>query len=122
MEFYKINARGYELNVVFVGGKYVFFNAWCGIAAIAERTTPYEKIASGEESFNIKYGNDNLVGGSMGYRGIIPVVKRLVNKAESRYIQTKVTYTEERVALDKYTADMRLQVYNEETHKWEDEQ
>ena len=99
MEFYKTTAKNHEINVVFNGGKYIFFNSFCGIAAVAERTTVDSKIGSGEESFNIKYGNRHLVGGSIGYGGIVPFVKRFVTKAENKYIKVQVSYTEEKCDL-----------------------
>lgn len=108
MKFYKVNARNYELNVVFNGKMYIFFNGWCGIAAIAERTTPADKIASGEEIFNIKYGNEHLTGGSLGYGAILPLVKRLINKCESKFLPTNVTYTEERCDLSKWYAEIEV--------------
>ena len=109
MEFYKINARNYELNVVFNGKMYIFFNGWCGIAAIAERTTPADKIASGEENFNIKYGNEHLTGGSLGYGAILPHVKKFVNKCENKFLQKNVTYTEEYCDLSKWYATIDVQ-------------
>lgn len=108
MEFYKINAKNYEMNVVFNGGKYVFFNGYCGIAAIAERTTPDEKIASGEESFVILYGNEHLIGGSIGEQSIVPYVKKLVNKCESQYIKTEVKYELKKVDLSKWYATIEV--------------
>lgn len=111
MEFYNVKSNCYEFNVVFTGRQYVFFNSWCGIAAIAERTTPSDKIGSGEESFTIKYGNNALVGGSMGYQGIVPVVKRLVNKCENKYVPMKVEYTLEECELDKYYATIEIKQY-----------
>jgi hypothetical protein len=108
MKFYNTKKNGYEFNVIFTGDKYVFFNGWCGIAAVAERTTPAGQIASGHECFTIYYGNEHLVGGSMGYKAIIPVVKRIVNKAESRYISKKIQYTEERADLSRWTARINV--------------
>ena len=108
MEFYTTKKNGYEFNVVFNGQKYVFFNNWCGIAAIAERTTPSEKIGTNNETFIIKYGNEHLVGGSMGYTAIIPVVKRVVNAAENKYISKKIIYKEERVDLSRWTAKIEV--------------
>ena len=112
MEFYKINAKNYELNVVFNGMSYVFFNSWCGIAAVANRTTPANKISSGTESFEIIYGNEHLIGGSLGYGAILPYVKKLINKQESKYIQIKVEYTEKRDKLEKYTAKIEISSNN----------
>lgn len=99
MEFYKTNARNYEINVVFNGKMYIFFNSYCGIAAVAERTTPNDKIASGEESFNIKFGNRHLDGGSIGFGAIVPFVKRFVTKCENKYTKVCVSYTEEKCDL-----------------------
>ena len=108
MEFYTTKRNGYEFNVVFNGGKYVFFNSYCGIAAVAERTTTPEEVGTGNESFNIKYGNDHLVGGSMGYDAILPVVKRIVNAAENKYISKKIKYTTERVDLSRWYATINV--------------
>ena len=108
MEFYNTKKNGYEFNVIFTGDKYIFFNGWCGIAAVAERTTPAGQIASGHECFTIYYGNEHLVGGSMGYKAIIPVVKRVVNSGENKYIPTKVEYTEERDDLSRWAATINI--------------
>ena len=108
MEFYNTKRNGYEFNVIFNDGTYVFFNGWCGIAAVAERTTTADQVGTGDESFTIYYGNEHLVGGSMGYKAIIPVVKRIVNKAESRYISKKIQYTEERADLNRWTARINV--------------
>ena len=113
MEFYKTNARGHEMNVVFNGKMYIFFNAWCGIAAVAERTTPNGKIASGEESFNIKFGNRHLNGGSIGFGAIVPFVKRFVTKCENKYIKVNLTYTEEKCDLADWYSTIEIHNHNE---------
>lgn len=108
MEFYKANVRNYEMNVVFNGSMYIFFNSYCGIAAVAERTTPNDKIASGEQSFKIKYGNEHLIGGSLGDGAIVPFVKSFVSKHENKYIKKQVEYTEERCDLSKWYATIDI--------------
>lgn len=108
MEFFTTKKRNYEFNVIFTGSQYVFFNGWCGIAAVAERTTPVEQIASGKESFTIYYGNEHLIGGSMGYGAIIPVVKKIVNAGENKYVETKVNYTEVRADLSRWSATLNI--------------
>lgn len=113
MEFYKTTCRNYTINVVFNGEMYIFFNGYCGIAAIAERTTPGDKIASGEEYFNIKYGNRHLLGGSIGNGGIVPFVKRFVTKCEKKYIEVNVTYTEEKCDLADWYSTIEIHNHNE---------
>lgn len=98
MEFGKINAKNYELNVVFTGKQYVFFNSYCGVAAVATRKG-YSKEES--KTFIIQYGNEHLVGGSIGYRAIIPYVKRYINKQESQFIPVTCNYEEVEAPLEK---------------------
>lgn len=113
MEFYKINVRNHEMNVVFNGKMYIFFNSYCGIAAVAERITPNDKIASGQELFNIKYGNRHLLGGSLGNGGVVPFVKRFVTKCENKYIKVNVTYTEEKCDLADFYTTIEIHKHNE---------
>lgn len=97
MEIGKIKARNYEFNVVFTGGEYVFFNNWCGIAAVATR-----KGYDGRDidTFVVTLGNDHLIGGSFGSDdAMLSVVKRYVNKNEAKYIDRDIVYEVEHKAL-----------------------
>ena len=92
---------------------YIFFNSYCGIAAVAERITPNDKIASGQESFNIKYGNRHLLGGGIGQGGIVPFVKRFVTKCENKYMKVQVSYTEEKCDLADWYSTIEIHNHNE---------
>ena len=109
MEFSTIKPCGYVLHVVFNGGKYIFFNDYCGIAAIAERQQP---IADKWEHFVIKYGNDHLVGGSLGGKSIGTAVRRHITKAERKYVKKVVKFTYEYQPLETFYATIEVKQYN----------
>lgn len=80
MEFIRTKNYGTEMNVVFTGDKYTFFDGFHGLVAIATRNSdPGDKnvLFSVEHTYVI---NESLI-------------KRIINKNENRYIDVIVSYT-----------------------------
>ena len=92
MEFYKTSIYGNEINVIFLGGVYVFHNDYYGYLAIAERDYNYH---TRESRVNISFGNHHIGGGSMTNERLLSGVKRFITKAERKYNEAiKVTFIE----------------------------
>lgn len=105
MEFGKIKSRGYEFNVIFTGGEYVFYNDYCGIAAVAKRVDYNMNI----HKFIVTLGNEHLKGGSFGGDDtMLSVVKKYVNKNECRYIEVHPKYEIEHKALQNAYVTMQV--------------
>ena len=97
MEFYKTKICGWDVWVTFTGTSYYFFNRWYGWLAIADRTTPADKINTGYESFRLTTGNHRT---DRQYE-IKSAAKRFIRKCERKYIaKTKVDFEEVHYDLD----------------------
>lgn len=84
MELSKIKIAGCESDMIFTGGKYIFYNDWYGVVGLATR-----KGYNGEDkhSFVIKAGTKNTVGGRVNRSSIITAMKRYISKSENKYIK-----------------------------------
>lgn len=91
MEISIISARGYQINVIFVGSHYYFHSPFAGVVAIAERSGNYE---TGKAHFVLRAGNDHLNDGSV----MFSVAEKFIRKSESKYIDVVCTF--ERVPFD----------------------
>lgn len=89
MEISTISARGYQINVIFVGSHYYFHSPFAGVVAIAERSGDYE---TGKAHFILKAGNDHLSGGSLGGSVIFSVAEKFIKKCECKYIDKVCTF------------------------------
>ena len=100
MEITKTTFRGYAITVIFVGNAYFFHSDYAGTIAIARRVwdTYNEDNDNKVSRFTLEYGNDHLIGGSLGYRGAVPAIKRFISKSESKYIPHTVIYDSETYA------------------------
>lgn len=95
MEISTISARGYQINVIFVGSYYYFHSPFAGLVAIAERSGNYE---TGKAHFILRAGNDYLIGGSLGGSVLFSVAEKFIRKNECKYIDTVCTF--DRVPFD----------------------
>lgn len=89
MEISVISARGYQINVIFVGSHYYFHSPFAGVVAIAERSGNYE---TGKAHFILRAGNDNLIGGSLGGSVMFSVAERFIRKSECKFVDTVCTF------------------------------
>lgn len=96
MEISVINARGYQINVIFTGSHYYFHSSYAGVVAIAER----KGYASDEErdTFILRAGNEHLSGGSLGGSVMFSVAEKFIRKSECKYTERAVAF--ERIPFD----------------------
>lgn len=83
MEITKIKIAGCEVNMIFTGGKYIFWSDWFGVIGLATRKGYDEPD---RHTFTIKAGTENTVGGSVNRSSIITAMKRYISKSENKYI------------------------------------
>ena len=84
MEIKKIKIAGCEVNMIFTGGQYIFYNDWDGVIGVATRKGFYA-YSEDRHTFDIKAGTENTVGGSINRSSIITAMKRLITKSENKY-------------------------------------
>lgn len=80
MEFIRTKNYGTEMNVVFTGDKYTFFDGFHGLVAIATRESE-----PGDMNALFSVEHTDVINEAL--------IKRIINKCESRYIDINVSYT-----------------------------
>lgn len=95
MEFANINPRGYAVTVIFTGPKYFFFSRYAGVFAVAERVNIRENCGTDKQDFALVYGNDHLLGGSLGGSQAAAVARAYIRKNENRYTRQHVSFVSE---------------------------
>lgn len=100
MEFEKIKIHGEEFTLIFNGPKYVLHSEFFGLVAVADRTTDFENIGGGKESFTIRVGNKNTIGGSFTDSVIVSAMKKKIRKMENKYIKKEIYFDEVHENLD----------------------
>ena len=99
-----------EVQVICTGKQYIFKNNFYGIIAIATRKGyAYNKDMY---HFTIQVGNHQCLG-SCHYSdsAVVAMVKRFINKEESKYIKVKTTYDVLKNDLDKCYIDVQVNFY-----------
>lgn len=74
------------MHCLFTGFQYVFHNNFWGVLAVADRDETNEK------AFTVRYGNENVVGSSLGGDVCALLAERFINKNESRYISREISF------------------------------
>ena len=96
-----------EVQVICTGEQYIFKNNFFGIIAVATRGG----YASDEDMhrFTIQVGNHQCLG-SCHYSdySVVAMVKRFINKEESKYIKVKTTYDVLKIDLDRCYIDVQV--------------
>lgn len=82
MEMYTIKRRNCGIHVLFTGQAYIFYNQFYGLLAVAERKG-YE--GTDFDTFTIRHGNSQCVGGSFGGNACFEIAKQFISKQERRY-------------------------------------
>ena len=95
-----------EVQVILTGKEYIFKNNWYGILAVATR-----KGYAPEDMhhFTIQVGNEYCVGSSYyNDTAVLAMVKRYINKEESRHVETTTTYDILHTNLDRCYIDVQV--------------
>lgn len=87
MEITRIKRHGIEINVLFTGCQYIFYNTFYGILAVADRKSLQE-----DNYFTIYYGNRNTIGGSLGGDTCLVIAKQFIKKNENKYINRELVF------------------------------
>ena len=82
MEITKIKIAGCEADMIFTGGKYIFWSDWFGVVGLATRKG-YDEPDN--HTFVIKAGTENTVGGSVNRSSIVTAMKRHITKSANKY-------------------------------------
>lgn len=90
MKFSNIRIAGREVNVIFTGKNYFFFNDFYGVIGIAERYSYNSE--EDRRKFTIMAGTVDTVGGSINRCVIITAMKRFISKEESEALPHKTEY------------------------------
>ena len=98
-----------EVQVIYTGAQYIFKNNFYGIIAVATRNG----YASDEDMhrFTIQVGNHQCLG-SCHYSdyAVVAMVKRFINKEESKYVKVTTTYDVVNIDLDKFYIDVQVKI------------
>lgn len=95
-----------EVQVIFTGKEYIFRNNWYGILAVATR-----KGYAPEDMnhFTIQVGNEYSSGSSYyNDTAVLAMVKRYINKEESKDVETTTTYDILHTKLDRCYIDVQV--------------
>ena len=96
MEITTMKWRGAEVHCLFTGYQYFFHNNFYGILVVADRDE------TNERAFTVRYGNENLVGSSLGGDVCALLAERFIKKNESRYISREISFERKREDLRKW--------------------
>ena len=89
----KITIAGHEVNAIFTGKQYIFYNPCFGLLAVAERVYSREEETGVQVArFVLGVENYRTRGCSLNINTIIPAAKRYITKNENKYIHTVVEY------------------------------
>ena len=97
-----------EVQVIFTGSQYIFKSNFYGIVAVATR-----KGHSDEDmhQFTIQVGNHQCLGSCLySDATVISMVKRFINKEESKYVKVKTTYDVVNIDLDRFYIDVEVKI------------
>ena len=101
MEFYKTKLFGGEVNVLFTGPNYFFFNGFYGVICIAERVDEVELSNPCSQVWKSKFvlysghRNGNIEKESFA------MAKKIIEKYDQRYVKKTFEYEEKVVDLSK---------------------
>lgn len=87
------------MHCLFTGSQYVFQNNYWGVLAVADR---HEEDS---DKFTVRYGNENLVGCSLGGDVCALLAERFIKKSEQRYLQKVVTFERKKEDLRRWYID-----------------
>ena len=94
MEISKISVFGHQIDVIFTGKHYAFYNRYCGFVALAERVDRPYIPGDRTEEFTVKYGNHHCIGCQLSNDRILSAVKRFIRKEETAHSVTTVNFYE----------------------------
>ena len=89
MEIYKTTRNNCEVNIIFTGAQYIFWNGFFGLLAVADRKGCREDECN---HFIVRYGNKNALGSSFGGDYCLSMAKSFIKKNESKYIEANTTF------------------------------
>lgn len=108
MEFIRTTLHGAEINVIFTGEYYYFHNSFFGLVGIAHRQG-YDEESS--KTFDLITGNEHCTGGSYTPATVEMMMKKVINKNESRYIPTSCKWLHSSLPLQAVTLDIKHKRY-----------
>ena len=85
-----ISRRGIEMQVIFTGAQYIFINRYCGVLAVANRTSKWDDDF---KAFDIATENYHTVGGRLDRAGMEAIAAAYISKAEQEFVPCEVTFT-----------------------------
>lgn len=88
-----------EVNVLFIGAKYIFYSNFYGLIAVAERD---ENVF---ENFSIHIGNKHLKHHKIE---VVKAVKRFIKRAENPYVEKKITFSDVSEDLDNASLNVSI--------------
>ena len=78
-----------KVLAIFTGKQYIFTNEFYGILAVANR----KGFGKDEEnSFTLEYGNEHILGSSLGDSVVCGLAKRFITKFENKYVTRNITF------------------------------
>ena len=89
MEIFKITRNNCEVNVIFTGAQYIFWNGFFGLLAVADRKGYWDGACN---HFIVRYGNKNALGSSFGGDYCLSMAKSFIRKNESKHIKVNTTF------------------------------
>lgn len=101
MEFIRTTLHGAEINCIFNGEFYYFQNSFFGLIGIAKRAG-YENDEQ-SKTFELITGNEHCTGGSYTPATVEAMMKKVINKCESKYIPKKCKWLHSSLPLNRYT-------------------
>ena len=106
MEFKSIKIAGHNIMAIFCGTKYVFYDDWAGVVAVAYRDQAcrYDEM----QRFVLHVGNEHYLGSSLTNSTIIKACKAYINKSEKRNIDREVEFEIEETKLQHKTLVLQV--------------
>lgn len=105
MEFIRTTLHGAEINCIFNGEFYYFHNSFFGLIGIAKRAG-YENDEQ-SKTFELITGNEHCTGGSYTPATVEAMMKKVINKCESKYIPKKCKWLHSSLPLQAVTLDIK---------------
>ena len=90
MEFKNITIAGCSVMAIFCGTKYVFYNDYAGVVAVAYRDPACNYNET--QRFVLHVGNEHCLGGSLANSTVIGACKAYINKSERRNLDREVEF------------------------------
>lgn len=89
MEIFTTLINGATVNVIFTGSHYYFHNSFFGIIGVAKRLSDSSEMQ--RKRFELLTGN-NHTEGALTDCTIVSMMKRVINRAENKYVPCDVEY------------------------------